>query len=57
MPIPMKDTQKRITPDQATTILYEKWKVALPLLVDEILVYVTSSVRATIQPEGCNIPG
>ena len=54
-PIPMKDTRKRITPDQATTILYEKWKVALPLLVDDILAYTTTSVGAAIKPVGSEL--
>ena len=48
---------KHITPDQATTILYEKWKAALPLLVDEILAYTTSSVGAAIQPVASELQG
>jgi hypothetical protein len=55
MPIPMKDTQKCITPNQATTILYKKWKVALPLLVDDILAYTTTSVGAAIKPVGSEL--
>lgn len=53
--MPMKDTRKRITPDQATTILYEKWKVALPLLVDDILAYTTTSVGAASKPVGSEL--
>ena len=53
----MKDTRKRITFDQATTILYKKWKVALPLVVDEILTYTTASVGAAIQPVGSELRG
>jgi hypothetical protein len=49
--------KKRVTPDQATTILYEKWKATLPLLVDEILAYTTASVGAAIQPVGEELQG
>ena len=49
--------KKRITPDQATTILYEKWKATLPLLVDELLAYTTASIGATIQPIGLDLEG
>jgi hypothetical protein len=42
--------KKRITPDQATLILYEKWKTALPSLVDDLLVYTTVSSGIPLQP-------
>jgi len=49
--------KKRITPDQATTILYEKWKATLPLLVDELLAYTVASVGAAIQPVDLDLEG
>jgi len=56
-PIPTKGTRRRITPDQATTNLYEKWKASLPLLVDDLLAYMTGSVGAAIQPIGSELEG
>ena len=56
-PIPTKETQRCITPDQATTNLYEKWKASLPLLVDDLLAYMTASVGAAIQPIGSELEG
>jgi hypothetical protein len=56
-PIPTKETRRRITPDQATTNLYEKWKASLPLLVDDLLAYMTASVGAAIQPVGSELEG
>lgn len=41
--------KKRITPDQATFNLYEKWKVTLPCLVDDLLAYATTSVGAPLR--------
>src|SRR6266567_1510956 len=55
--IPTKEPQKRVTPDQATTVLYEKWKESLPLLVDELLSYQSASVGAAIQPVGSELQG
>jgi hypothetical protein len=40
--------KKRITPNQATFNLYEKWKTTLPCLVDDLLAYTTTSVGAPI---------
>jgi hypothetical protein len=56
-PIPMKEPWKWVTPDQATTVLYEKWKESLPLLVDELLGYQRASVGAAIQPVGSELQG
>ncbi|KIM38191.1 hypothetical protein M413DRAFT_30325 [Hebeloma cylindrosporum] len=49
--------KKRVTPDQATTILYEKWRALLPLLVDDILAYTSSSIGIAIQTVGSEIKG
>lgn len=49
--------KKRITPDQATTILYEKWKALLPLLVDDILAYTSASIGIATQTVGSEIKG
>jgi len=49
--------KKRITPDQATFALHEKWKALLPLLVDDILAYTTASVSAPIQIVGNELKG
>lgn len=56
-PIPTKGTRRRITPDQATTNLYEKWKASLPLLVDDLLAFMTASVGVAIQPVGSELEG
>ena len=49
--------KKRITPDQATLVLYKKWKDLLPLLVDDILAYTAASVGAAIQTVGPELKG
>jgi hypothetical protein len=49
--------KKRITPDQATFILYDKWKALLPLLLDDILAYTTTSVGVAIQTVGSELRG
>jgi len=54
-PAPTK--KRRITPNQAATILHEKWNALLPLLVDDILVYSTTSVGTPIQTVGSELKG
>ena len=56
-PIPTKETRRRITPDQAATNLYEKWKASLPLLVDDLLAYMTASVGGALQPVASELEG
>jgi len=49
--------KKRVTPNQATFVLYEKWKALLPQLVDDVLIYTTASVGTAIRTVGPELKG